>query len=146
MRTKTLVLLLLALVALCAAQTVQDVDSVRKKMLADIIPTSVSDGKCELCVLIAWCCSRDHCGPGEKQEVRKQMDALRADGSWADVNYRDQDRVSWLAMPHIDRLKLMARVLRSPAAGDLYNSSALLGKSLSALSYWYKSMFQNPNW
>lgn len=46
---------------------------------------------------------------GHKQEVRNYMSSIRPDGSWADVNYRDQDRVLWHAMPHIDRLKLEAR-------------------------------------
>jgi hypothetical protein len=71
--------------------------------------------------------------------------SLRADGSWADVNYKDQTRGTWATINHLHRIQSIAVAVRSPLSPSA-NSSSLLASANVALRYWLRGHFTNPNW
>jgi chondroitin AC lyase len=66
--------------------------------------------------------------------------SLRIDGSWADIDYTDQQRSTWLVKEHTERLLLMSRAYRLAPERGLLRSIHL------ALDYWLERDFRNPNW
>ena len=69
------------------------------------------------------------------QAVKSQMETLRPDGSWADINYQDKRKAGWEPLLHLRRLLSMAQAYRNPDSA-LYSNSALKDKTLSALDFW----------
>ena len=67
------------------------------------------------------------------------------DGSWVDVNYKDQTRGVWAAATHLTRLQSMAVAVRSPLSPSV-NSSSVLSSVNTGLVFWLQGHFTNPNW
>lgn len=80
-----------------------------------------------------------------EREAARYGDALGADGSWPDIDYRDQTRGPWKTSAHLERLLTLTRAyrtLRLPPAGQAQRKARIL----LALDYWLRNDFQNPNW
>lgn len=73
------------------------------------------------------------------------MSSIRADGSWADVDYTNTAQTNWLPLAHLDRLKAMAQLYS--ASGNALYHNATLGTDISnAVSYWISVDPQSTNW
>jgi chondroitin AC lyase len=77
--------------------------------------------------------------------VRQWMSTLKADGSWSDIFYSDQNTGPWKANEHLVRTLVMARLYSTPDHA-LSQNAVLRGKILAALGFWLARDFQNPNW
>src|SRR4051812_23468849 len=60
----------------------------------------------------------------DKSKIRLWTTSLGKDGSWPDIRYDNQDRASWKASQHLDRLRIMARSLVD--TNDSFHGSAQL--------------------
>ena len=76
--------------------------------------------------------------------AHRDLDSLRPDGGWADIDYQDQSMMGeWQAATHLDRLLVMAAVYRRPGG----RSRRALGRgAMAALDFWLRRDFTNPNW
>src|SRR3954468_16971276 len=80
-----------------------------------------------------------------KSDAAKHAGALRTDGTWADIDYADEERSFWKTQVHAQRVLTMAKGVRISAdAGK--PDDALLKSTLAALDYWLAKDFRNPNW
>jgi len=77
--------------------------------------------------------------------LRKLVGALRPDGSWPDVDYRDPRRSSWTTSRHLGNLATLARAYRA-ADSTLCGDPELRTAVLAGLDYWLEHDFQNSNW
>src|SRR5438067_2484636 len=48
--------------------------------------------------------------------ARKLADALQADATWPDVDYKDEARSVWRTMEHLSRVLAMSKAMRAPGA------------------------------
>ena len=71
--------------------------------------------------------------------------SLRADGSWADIDYQDKTRGGWRAYSHLNRVLAMVKTYKSPQATPPIKVE-LKPAIHKALDYWLQHDFQNPNW
>jgi len=71
--------------------------------------------------------------------------SLRADGSWADVDYQDKTRGGWRAYSHLSRVLAMVKAFKNPQATPQLKAG-LKPAIHRALDYWLQHDFQNPNW
>ncbi|HEU5124464.1 MAG TPA: glycoside hydrolase family 88 protein, partial [Verrucomicrobiae bacterium] len=78
-------------------------------------------------------------------KLREWMTSLSAEGSWADVDYQDQDRAFWKCVVHLDRTRLLAKAWTDPNS-SLHHNADLESATLRALDFWLAKRFQNPNW
>lgn len=80
-----------------------------------------------------------------QQSAAADAAVLRADGSWADVDYRSTSRSKWAAAEHLQRTLRMAKAARlMQNAGR--QDGALEAKTLLALQHWTVHDYRNPNW
>ncbi len=70
---------------------------------------------------------------------------MRADGSWADVDYETNSGTVWEAREHLARLLHLARAY-AKAGGDFLGDAAVREAVLRGLAFWYAGAFCNPNW
>ena len=80
----------------------------------------------------------------DAKEVRKHMAALKADGSWPDVNYQGKDRRDWEPFYHIFRLGALAKAYAKPGH-PLHGDKALLKTILLAIDHWLEKGYKCPN-
>lgn len=79
-----------------------------------------------------------------KQVVSYQPQQL-ANGSWADIDYKDNSITQWKPAAHLDRLKLFATAVGKP--GNFYfGNTNLQSAVLKGLRYWYQQDPQSKNW
>jgi chondroitin AC lyase len=98
-----------------------------------------------------WELSPDNSGDPSSSPSEQQINRLLAwagrlqpDGSWTDINYKDQSRDFWKAGAHLDRALAMAKAAAGPAPQPA--KSALRDATLRAAHYWIIHDFRNPNW
>ena len=84
---------------------------------------------------------REHLRPATDpkldEKARAWTEALRPDGSWADVDYEHQEKAKWKTIEHLNRTLALARVADAPQQRAV---------ALRALDFWLAHDYQNPNW
>ncbi|MCY2952839.1 MAG: polysaccharide lyase 8 family protein [Planctomycetota bacterium] len=80
-------------------------------------------------------------GAAVVQAARGHLRALRADGSWGDIDYADKSPAIWKPQAHLSRLVTLAKAYR---AGGL--EAGAKERILGALDYWTKLDPQCSNW
>lgn len=70
---------------------------------------------------------------------------IRPDGSFADQDYTNRDRVKWLCGDHLARLANMTVAYTTPGTAVTGNAAAR-SKILSGLKFWLDKDPQNENW
>lgn len=83
--------------------------------------------------------------PFDMAKVEDYLSKLRADGSWADLNYEDKRRSGWDPKRHADRVLEMAKIYRTPD-NIMYGSASLKEKIHRALGYWFRVKPKCLNW
>ncbi|MDZ8119167.1 polysaccharide lyase family 8 super-sandwich domain-containing protein [Pontiella agarivorans] len=77
--------------------------------------------------------------------VKKYMQSMRTDGTWADIDYESKRRGSWPTRGHLTRLEGMAVVYADPEA-KLFQSLELRDAIVTGLNHWLEMDYRNPNW
>ena len=81
--------------------------------------------------------------------IQKQVLAFKpqqlADGSWKDIDYKDDAITQWKPAVHLDRLQLFA-VAISKKDTPYFGDGGLKAAVLSGLRFWYKKDPQSKNW
>jgi len=70
---------------------------------------------------------------------------LKPDGSWADIDYANQERGGWLPAAHLSRILSMAKAYHTPGS-EFYQKKEFSGKIHLAMNFWLKNDFICPNW
>jgi chondroitin AC lyase len=78
-------------------------------------------------------------------KVEQLLKALKPDGSWEGIDYRDKTRAGWKTSRHLSKLTVLVLAYKSPKS-RLRNSPGLKKGIFASLDYWLKHDFQNPNW
>jgi len=128
MRSVTIILLslLTALRLVAAPGLEQDVQVIKARLCANLLPADAAE-------------------LGKLQAAKDWAEKLQADGTWADVNYADQNNVSWATAKHLDRVLILAKAYRNPQC-PLFGDTPIAQHALAALDGWLKREPHNPNW
>ena len=71
---------------------------------------------------------------------------LQRNGSWPDINYKDQGRSRWETADHLERVMSLLRSYHCARCGKQAGSAPVLASVHSALDFWLQHDFHNPNW
>ena len=74
------------------------------------------------------------------REAKHIADAQQSDGSWPDIDYKNQARSNWLTARHLNNLLTMAKAYRAKP------DDAMKQKLLTGIAWWLKNDPHNPNW
>lgn len=99
----------------------KDVQTIKRKIVEDILPTSKQKNVKDLLA----------------KKAKTYLKTLNKDGSWKDINYTTQSKVSWPAARHMDRLLIMAKAYKTNGT-DLFSKDSLKKSILKALDAWYR--------
>ncbi|MDE5954376.1 MAG: chondroitinase, partial [Duncaniella sp.] len=83
--------------------------------------------------------------PFDMAKVETYLSDLRADGSWADINYADTRRSGWDPKRHADRVLEMVKIYKTRGT-RMYGSVDLKEKIHRALGFWFKEKPKCLNW
>lgn len=75
----------------------------------------------------------------------RAISALKADGSWGDINYEDSSVTQWKPAVHLDRVMQMAKAVTEPGS-SLYAMPAVSSAIEKALHYWAARDPRSKNW
>ena len=81
----------------------------------------------------------------DAKTVDGYLRALRADGSWPDIDYSNQEPGAWLTARHLSRTLAMAQAYHK-AGHPLAGKSELGTAIVKSLRYWTQNDYTNPNW
>lgn len=81
----------------------------------------------------------------EKNDIESKLENIKSDGSWEDIDYKEQTVTKWQPKVHVDRIKALA-VNYNTKNSSMYSSDALKAHIISALHYWVEGKFNCPNW
>ncbi|MDR0263317.1 MAG: polysaccharide lyase 8 family protein [Sphingobacterium sp.] len=70
---------------------------------------------------------------------------LRADGTWADIDYGSKSISLWPPGEHLDRLRTLIIAYVSPKSTS-YQQKSIYDKILLAAQYWANNRFESSNW
>lgn len=70
---------------------------------------------------------------------------LRADGTWADIDYGSKSISLWPPGEHLDRLRTLIIAYVSPQSAS-YRQKSIYDKILLAAQYWANNRFESSNW
>jgi len=77
------------------------------------------------------------------KKANQLLSTLRADGSWPDIDYANQDRSAWPAAQHGSRI--LQLVIAADRAADGEHARILAGVH-RAFGFWIRHDFKCPNW
>lgn len=81
----------------------------------------------------------------DADQIAEYIKTLGPDGSWPDIDYKDNHRSGWKPRTHVRRILRMAKAYRLP--GQTYaRDPALKTAILTGLKHWLDKDYQCPNW
>lgn len=83
--------------------------------------------------------------PADPKTVAGYVASLSADGSWADINYRDTKRSGWDAKRHAARVLELSKLYVAPGTA-YYHSEYIWDGIVRALRYWFTTKPVCKNW
>jgi chondroitin AC lyase len=78
-------------------------------------------------------------------KTRSLCNQLRADGTWADIDYSSKSISLWPPGEHLDRLRTLIVAYVAPQSAS-YQQKLLYDKILLAAQYWANNRFESSNW
>jgi len=80
-----------------------------------------------------------------EEEIKSLLNNLLPDGSWSDIDYKDQNRSGWQPKKHIERLLLLTKsyCINNSA---FYQSHEVENAIHKAFNYWFGAKLVSPNW
>lgn len=89
--------------------------------------------------------TRRSANPPSPADAVKLAQQLSPDGSWPDVDYRNEDRSAWAPARHVSRM-LALSAARCALPGEDPGGRACADGLHAAFGFWMKNDFQCPNW
>jgi chondroitin AC lyase len=77
--------------------------------------------------------------------IHQYISTIQQDGSWPDINYRDQSRSGWEPAKHAQRIFFLTKVYRN-AHSKFYKNKNVGAVIHRALKYWFDAGLVCPNW
>ena len=77
--------------------------------------------------------------------IDKYINSINADGSWPDINYKDNKRSGWDPAKHAERILFLTKVYKDPDS-KLYNGRNLGMVLHKAMQFWFQAKLICPNW
>lgn len=84
-------------------------------------------------------------GKNAEKPAKRDLDALKEDGSWADIDYTSTSITQWNPATHLDRITNMLQAYTSKESA-LYANEALFNGIVKSLQFWYKTDAKSDNW
>ena len=81
----------------------------------------------------------------DQQLIEKYINDINADGSWPDINYKDDKRSGWDPAKHAERILFLTKVYKDPDS-KLYNDQNLSAVLHKAMKFWFPAKLVCPNW
>jgi chondroitin AC lyase len=79
------------------------------------------------------------------QTAEDLLRSMKSDGSWADQNYADRNRIHWKAVEHLPRLEVILKAYYQPDH-PLSGNRAVLNRGITSLRFWLDKDPSNENW
>ena len=81
----------------------------------------------------------------DQQLVNKYINTINKDGSWPDINYRDNGKSGWEPAKHAERIFFLTKVYMEPDS-KFYKDKKLSMILHSAMDFWFQAKLICPNW
>ncbi|MRX47914.1 polysaccharide lyase family 8 super-sandwich domain-containing protein [Pedobacter puniceum] len=81
----------------------------------------------------------------KKEDVLKIINSQSENGSWADINYKDEKRGGWEPKLHGDRVLLLTKAYKNPSSA-FYNKKEISTAIHKALQFWFHTKPVCLNW
>lgn len=79
------------------------------------------------------------------EEVAVFMQSQLPDGSWPDIDYKDNKRSRWAPANHATRIQALSKIYKTPRS-KFYNSKELSAVIHKAMDFWFGAGLVCPNW
>ncbi|WP_432713297.1 chondroitinase-AC [Pedobacter sp.] len=79
------------------------------------------------------------------QPAANHLNTLKSNGSWEDVNYKDQAITNWLPNVHLMKLETLIQAYINKES-KYYGDEKVFNAISSAFKYWYESDPKSENW
>ncbi len=83
--------------------------------------------------------------PFDLNKIKRYLEKMRKDGSWADINYADIKRSGWEPKQHAERILELSKLYYSEET-EFYKSEEISKAIHSALAYWFSAKLKCRNW
>ncbi|KAA9041384.1 hypothetical protein FW778_04985 [Ginsengibacter hankyongi] len=77
--------------------------------------------------------------------IDKYINSINADGSWPDINYKDNKRSGWDPAKHAERILFLTKLYEDPDS-KLYKDKNLSMVVHKAMGFWFQAKLICPNW
>ncbi|MRI62470.1 chondroitinase [Ornithobacterium rhinotracheale] len=94
---------------------------------------------------IAKMVSAEDFGKIKPTKVDAMLKSMKPNGSWDNVDYKNEDMVNWMPQDHLRNLEVLAVAYTLPES-QYYNNPALLKAITSGLEYWNEVQPKSKNW
>ena len=84
-------------------------------------------------------------GPVDEALVMDLVKAIRQDGSWPDIDYRDVSRTGFDHARHLENMFQLSRAYKKPDS-QWYQNPQVKDAALSAMDFWLENDFICDNW
>ncbi len=79
------------------------------------------------------------------EHVKELLDAMQADGTWANIDYTSKERGGWPPRDHVANLLEIAKAYQTLGT-DFYQQKEVSNKIHLSLDYWLENDLICPNW
>jgi chondroitin AC lyase len=100
----------------------EDLEIIRQRIIADLLEPGV-----------------------DENEIKTLINSLQADGSWADINYKDVSRTGFQHSRHLANMLALSRALKKKDS-PFYNHEDVRKTVHAALDFWIANDFICDNW
>ncbi|MGV4438255.1 polysaccharide lyase family 8 super-sandwich domain-containing protein [Ornithobacterium rhinotracheale] len=94
---------------------------------------------------IAKMVSAEDFGKIKPVKVDALLKNMKTNGSWGDIDYKNEDMVNWTPQDHLRNVEVLAVAYTLPES-QYYNNPALLKAITSGLEYWNEVQPKSKNW
>ncbi len=83
--------------------------------------------------------------PLDLKKVDQLIEKMEDDGSWASIEYTNQQRGGWPVKEHLRNVQMLSVAYKTQGA-EYFNKRAVSKKIHLSLNYWLNNDFLSPNW
>ncbi|HTN21856.1 MAG TPA: chondroitinase-AC [Pelobium sp.] len=84
-------------------------------------------------------------GASAEKSAKENLNSLKEDGSWADIDYKSTSITQWSPATHLDRITSMLQAYTSKES-TLYADKKLFDGIVKGLQFWYNTDAKSDNW
>lgn len=83
--------------------------------------------------------------PLDPSDTELLLNKMRADGTWPDINYKDENRSGWQPRNHLNNILFLSKSFCIESS-PYYKSGKVENAIHRALDYWFGEKLVSPNW